>query len=173
MLFSEHKTYLVVKDSEITILHQYQNYIRPLITSQKEVYFLLSAAGNKLTHLNVLFKRLGNHASISIPSPTIARKIGVTEHARQGCSYSEAANLSHHMGHSLKVSHKYCKATVAAKTASAPMSASSLLVKEPKNQSNHTSAVHGQRYRLLSSPRICMLPSRQVWRFRLLRPGNS
>jgi hypothetical protein len=57
----------------------------------------------------------GNHASISIPSPTIARKIGVTEHARQGCSYSEAANLSHHMGHSLKVSHKYCKATVAAK----------------------------------------------------------
>ena len=45
-------------------------------------------------------------------TPTDARKVGATEHARQGCSYSEAASLSRHMGHSMATSRKYYQATV-------------------------------------------------------------
>ena len=117
----EHKTAssgaapVVAKDGDITILRRYQQSIRPLITSSSEGYFLLTPAGKQLPHLNDLFQRLGKRFGIKFPTATTARKIGATEHARQGCSYSEAASLSRHMGHSLATSKKYYQATVAAR----------------------------------------------------------
>ena len=116
----EHKTAssspakIVVKDGDITVIRNYQKVIRPCITNKSEGYFLVNAAGEKISHLNQLLQRLDKVGDATFPTLTQARKVGATEHTRAECSYTEAAGLSRHMSHTLSTSHQYYQANVTA-----------------------------------------------------------
>ncbi len=103
---------VVAKDGDITIVQNYQKLIRSRITSDPDGYFLVNTQGTKIHNLNQLLQRVAALGQGKFLTATQARKVGATEHTRGECSYTEAAGLSKHMGHSLATSSKYYQVNV-------------------------------------------------------------